>query len=237
MPEQIHRADTGRSFEGVAIHAAQGVHEYAASLVRAGLPTGARLLDAGAGSGALSARLARLGYDVVAADLDASSFGGGVPIVEWDVAATSLPSGIDPGTFDGVCAIETLEHVADPSRALRNLFALLRPGGLLVVSTPNVTHPRSRIKFLLRGAPAYFGRQEFWMSGHRTILPDWLLGLLVAEAGFESSETSYAGSMQLRGAQRLGYGVASVAFRALGWLPDPRTDDGCIAFIMARKPA
>jgi len=178
VPEQIHRADTGRSFEGIAIHAAQGVHEYAASLVGAGLPTGARLLDAGAGSGALSARLARLGYDVVAADLDASSFGGGVPIVEWDVAATSLPSGIDPGTFDGVCAIETLEHVADPSRALRNLFALLRPGGLLVVSTPNVTHPRSRIKFLLRGAPAYFGRQEFWMSGHRTILPDWLLGLL-----------------------------------------------------------
>lgn len=237
MPESVHRAPTGRSFEGVAIHAAKGVHEYAASLVRAGLPAGARVLDAGAGSGALSARLAGLGFNVIAADLDATSFAGGVPVVEWDLAAMTLPIGVDPGTFDGVCAIETLEHVPDPSRALRNLFAVLRPGGLLILSTPNVTHPRSRIKFLLRGSPAYFGQTEFWTSGHRTVLPDWLLELLVAEAGFKSVETSYAGSMQLRGAQRLGYAVAGVAFRVLGLMPDPRTDDGCITFVTARKPA
>ncbi len=236
MPETIHRGVTGRDFEGVCIHAALGVHEHAALLVLAALAPGARLLDAGAGSGALTTRLASLGYDVIASDLDGSWFQGGTPIVEWDLASASLPAGIDPGSFDGVCAIETLEHVHDPTQALRNLYALLRPGGRLVVSTPNVTHPRSRVKFLLRGAPAYFGRLEFHMPGHRTILPDWLLGALVAEAGFEDAQTSYAGSMQLHGVQRLGYGVASVVFRLLGWLPEPRTDDGCITFITARKP-
>lgn len=236
MPEAVHRWETGRSFEGVAIHAARGVHEHAAQLVQATLTPGARLLDVGAGSGALTSRLAGLGYVVTATDLDGSSFMGQAPLVEWDLAAASLPAGMDPDSYDGICAIETLEHVHDPTRALQNLYALLRPGGRLVISTPNVTHPRSRVKFLLRGSPAYFGSEEFHMPGHRTILPDWLLSALVVEAGFEDLQVSYAGSMELRGVQRLGYRVASVAFRMLRCLPEPRTGDGCITFIAARKP-
>ena len=93
MPETIHRGDTGRSFEGVSIHAALGVHEHAARLVQAALAPGTRLLDAGAGSGALTTRLASLGYDVIASDLDGSWFQGGTPIVEWDLAAASFPRG------------------------------------------------------------------------------------------------------------------------------------------------
>lgn len=48
------------------------------------------------------------------------------------------------GQFDLVLALEVLEHVADLNNALRNIYALLAPGGLFVATVPN---PRSKIPF------------------------------------------------------------------------------------------
>ena len=127
--------------------------------------------------------------------------------------------------------------IENPLQALRNFRALLKPGGLLVVSTPNVSHPRSRLKFLLRGEPSYFGRTEYFSSGHRTILPDWMLQLHVREAGFEQLRATYAGRLGLSGPGKVAYTVMAPAFALLGMQPKPRTDDGCVTFITARRPA
>src|SRR3712207_7107653 len=64
------------------------------------------------------------------------------------------------GPFDMVVCVETLEHVENPRQVLRSIRSLLRPGDKLLVSTPNVTHPHSRLKMFLRGAPFIFGRSE-----------------------------------------------------------------------------
>ncbi len=236
MRRTVHRADTGREFRGIPMHAAGGVHEYAVHQVESRIPPGAFVLDVGTGSGALAARLEDRGYRVLACDLNGSGYRGGAPFVEWDVASASAPPSIEQGSLDGICAIEILEHVENPSQALRNLFALLKPGGSIVVSTPNLTHPRSRVKFLLRGAPAYFGRAEFFDSGHRTLLPDWMLELMLQEAGFEGVAISYAGSMGLRRGSRLAYALVSAFFKFMQIPLSPRTDDGCITFAIARKP-
>jgi SAM-dependent methyltransferase len=44
----------------------------------------------------------------------------------------------DPGAFDAVVFLQTIEHVRDPVAVLRHFQALLAPGGVAYVSTPNL---------------------------------------------------------------------------------------------------
>lgn len=232
----VHRADSGRAYRGIPVHAAEGVHAHAATLATRLLPAGAHILDVGSGSGGLAARLADAGFDVLASELDTGSYRADPPVVQWDAAGTQLPPGVAGPTFDAVCAVEMLEHVENPRQALRNFFAILKPGGVLICSTPNVGHPRSRLKFLLRGAPSYFGRTEYYGSGHTTLLPDWMLELHVRETGFEDVSVEYAGQLGLGGRQRVMYRAIEPALSLLRILPSPRVDDGCVTFVIGRKP-
>lgn len=232
----VHRADSGRAYRGIPVHAAEGVHAHAATLATRLLPAGARILDVGSGSGGLAARLADAGFDVLASELDTGSYRAAPPVVQWDAAGDGPPRGVAGATFDAVCAVEMLEHVENPRQALRNFFAVLKPGGVLICSTPNVGHPRSRLKFLLRGAPSYFGRTEYHSSGHTTLLPDWMLELHVKETGFEDVSVEYAGQMGLSGKQQMLYRVVEPLLSLLHALPSPRVDDGCVTFVIGRKP-
>jgi 2-polyprenyl-3-methyl-5-hydroxy-6-metoxy-1,4-benzoquinol methylase len=67
--QTIQRTASARSYRGHSVHAAPGVHEYAVALVRDALPTGGRVLEVGAGCGALALRLGDAGFDVVPTDL------------------------------------------------------------------------------------------------------------------------------------------------------------------------
>jgi 2-polyprenyl-6-hydroxyphenyl methylase/3-demethylubiquinone-9 3-methyltransferase len=107
---------------------------------------GLRLLDVGCGGGLLSEPMARLGAEVVG--IDAS--GGTVPVarahaeaaglaVDYRHTSTEALLGVGEPAFDVVLAMEVIEHVADPAAFLATLHALLRPGGLLLVSTLNRT--------------------------------------------------------------------------------------------------
>ncbi|MFN2450833.1 MAG: class I SAM-dependent methyltransferase [Candidatus Dormibacteria bacterium] len=52
----------------------------------------------------------------------------------------------EPGTFDAVFAGEIVEHLAEPRKALRRWVELLRPGGRLIVTTPNRRHLLTRVR-------------------------------------------------------------------------------------------
>ena len=229
-----HRARTGRRYAGIEMHAAAGLHEYVGSLAAQELGHGARVLDLGAGSGALSARLLAAGYDVIAADLEVDEYAGLAPVHQWDASASTLPPQLAAETFDGVFAVEVLEHVENPLQALRNVATLLKPGGAVIASTPNLAHPRSRVKFFLTGAPSYFGAREYYADGHRTLLPDWLLRSHLSEAGFVEITITYAGRMSLPTKSRWLWRLVSPF---LGWLQSkPRRDEGCITVAVAHKP-
>src|SRR6185295_12806745 len=64
---------------------------------------------------------------------------------------TALP--FEAGTFDRTLCLDVLEHLQyeEQPRALAELHRVLRPGGELLVSVPNLAHLQSRIQFLLRG--------------------------------------------------------------------------------------
>jgi SAM-dependent methyltransferase len=226
--QTIQRTASTRSYKGHSVHAAPGVHEYTVSLVRAALPAGGRILEVGAGCGALALRLRDAGLDVVPTDLD--------PPHEW-IFRLDLddPEWTDDtrGPFDMVVCVETLEHVENPRQVLRSIRSVLRPGDRLLVSTPNITHPHSRLKMFLRGAPYIFGPKHYYQPGHISILPDWMLTEHVRLAGFDQIEVQTGGSTEYHGLRRLVHRVEIAVLRAIGLRHRAEDGEGICVFVTA----
>ncbi len=115
-----------------------------------------RCLDVPAGTGALAARLVAAGHRVVAADRWPEQCR--VPGVSRLAADMSRPLPFGDGVFDVVACLEGIEHLRHPYAFVEECHRLLRPGGRLILSTPNILKLTSRLKFLLGGFLNSFGR-------------------------------------------------------------------------------
>ena len=107
--------------------------ERAVEAFAAGLPDGARVLDAGAGEGQYARRFARQRY--VGVDLgvgDTSWDYGGLEAIA-DLSALPFAS----GSFDACINVVTLEHVREPALALREMGRVLKPRGSLLLVVPH----------------------------------------------------------------------------------------------------
>lgn len=108
------------------------------------LPPATRVLDAGCGEGVLvEAYAGRLAIEGVDANYESSHVRrGSLLALPWDAAS-----------FDRALCLDVLEHLAyaDQPRALAELHRVVRPGGELLVSVPNLAHLQSRVHFLLGG--------------------------------------------------------------------------------------
>ena len=113
------------------------------------------LLDVGTGAGELASAMAQRGFAVTACDIYGRDFRyhDTIPFVQLDLDR-SWP--FPDSAFDVVVCLEVIEHVANPSRLIASLAATLKPGGLLVLSTPNILSLKSRLRFLTEGSWAYF---------------------------------------------------------------------------------
>lgn len=129
-----------------------GLHEFVKErvLARYARP-GVRAADLGAGPGAMAARLRALGCEVLAVDRDPNGFEAQVPHVSLDFDQTDFASQLGLASFGLITAIEVIEHVESPINFLRNVGHLLSPGGVAVLTTPNVDSLPARSKFLLKG--------------------------------------------------------------------------------------
>src|SRR5690554_1594246 len=126
------------------VRAQGGVHERVLEQF-AQLPKG-RVLDVPTGEGALSKKLLAMGHEVVAGDIaqDYQLDQGAFLQLNMD---HYLP--FKEAAFDYVACVEGIEHIENPYQLLREFARILRPEGLLVLSTPNILNIRSRIRFLL----------------------------------------------------------------------------------------
>ncbi|MGW4322052.1 class I SAM-dependent methyltransferase [Streptomyces sp. NPDC004684] len=134
-----HGKDYAARFEALA-RTGEDVHgeaRFCAALA----PAGARVLDAGCGTGRVMIRLAELGYDCVGVDLDASMLAVAreqAPHLPWFQAdlAEFEPARLGiPGDFDLVVAAGNIFPLLTPgteAEVVARLSAALRPGGLLV---------------------------------------------------------------------------------------------------------
>jgi SAM-dependent methyltransferase len=108
------------------------------------LPKGTRVLDAGCGEGVLVEEFQHhLAIEGIDPNYSSEHVTRG--------SLTALP--YDAATFERATCLDVLEHLTfeEQPKALAELFRVLRPGGELLVSVPNLAHLQSRVHFLLLG--------------------------------------------------------------------------------------
>lgn len=110
-----------------------------------------KILDIGCGGGLVCEPLARLGADVTGIDADPGAVlcardhaaRAGMAIKYEHMSAEDLLARAGgKGAFDAVLALEIAEHVSDPEAFVACCAGLVKPGGVLIVSTLNRT-PKS----------------------------------------------------------------------------------------------
>jgi ubiquinone/menaquinone biosynthesis C-methylase UbiE len=146
---QMKETAAGRSPVALAHEA---IHDSVVGIL-ANQPRGT-LLDVPAGEGALAARLIEAGFDVRCCDLYPEIFRlNGVDIHQGNLDA-ELPFGDQ--SFDYVTCLEGLEHIENPQQAMREFARVLKRGGRLIVSVPNILNIEERLKWLLHGYTSHF---------------------------------------------------------------------------------
>jgi 2-polyprenyl-3-methyl-5-hydroxy-6-metoxy-1,4-benzoquinol methylase len=112
------------------------------------VPRGGKMLDVGCGRGLRLLSFRRLGMvvhgmDLIPEPVEYVKHELGVPAVCTDMAG--LPGAFEPGTFDLVTAFQVIEHVPNVDEMLASCFALLKPGGWAVITTPMVDSLQSQM--------------------------------------------------------------------------------------------
>jgi 2-polyprenyl-3-methyl-5-hydroxy-6-metoxy-1,4-benzoquinol methylase len=132
------------------------------------------VLDVGCGLGFFSERLASRGADVLATDIGPGLVRRtrervGCEAVVAD--ALCLVDQFGAARFDGVVSSECIEHTPDPELAIRQMCAVVKPGGFLSLSTPNrLWYPAVRFATVI-GARPFDGHENFstWRSLRRCL--------------------------------------------------------------------
>jgi SAM-dependent methyltransferase len=140
------------------------------------IPAGARVLDAGCGRSLFTEIRPRWPFTIVAADVEHDLLRerkAGFPDVRW-VVAGALPLPFADECFDAVFAGELIEHLVDPGQGLREFHRVLRPGGTLILTTPN----------RLRLANVADGSERPYSPDHLSELSYDELRRLLPQAGF-----------------------------------------------------
>jgi SAM-dependent methyltransferase len=164
---------------------------------------GARALEVGPGSCIYLPVLARLFADVVATDIETAFLKHAAPLRHSlpnlalaldDICASSMPA----ASFDLILCTEVIEHIADSAAALRGMRRLLKPGGVLVLSTPQRYSPlelAARIAFL-PGVIQLVRRiynEPILKTGHINLMTARTVQRQLREAGFEVRERHQSG--------------------------------------------
>jgi SAM-dependent methyltransferase len=182
----------------------QSTNDKVFGLVLPHLRGGARVVDVGAGEGYFSKMIG----DRVSAEF-------GKPPASMLAACDLFPEffrydGVrcDPinpdgtlpyadATFDVVCSLEVIEHIKDQFAFTRELWRIAKPGGIAIVSTPNVLNLNSRVRYLHSGFTVLFdpllisSDDPRHTAGHINPVPYYYLAYQLRRAGFRSVAVHY----------------------------------------------
>jgi SAM-dependent methyltransferase len=167
------------------------------AMASAGDFRGGKLLDAGAGEGYLTSLLAghiQEKYRVApaemlsACDLHPENFKPREPRCDRVGSDGRLP--YPAASFDLVACVEVFEHIEDQFALAREFFRVLKPGGRVLLTTPNVLNINSRLRFLHSGFGQLFNplpltnHDAIHLGGHIHPISFYFLSYLFRRAGF-----------------------------------------------------
>ncbi|HUK33850.1 MAG TPA: class I SAM-dependent methyltransferase [Vicinamibacterales bacterium] len=165
-----------------------------------------RYLDAGCGTGDFLPDLVERGGDVFAIDfademiersrrkVEESGCGGRVRFDVGDVY--SLP--YDTNYFDAIIGVGLVEYLSDPDRAFREMCRVMKPGGILIVTVPNIMSPFMayetvvpKVKGVVKSALAAVGLRNPERAYFQRHYVPWQLDWQLRRAGFKKADFSF----------------------------------------------
>ena len=147
------------------------------------------VVDVGCGGGVLRSALGDLATTYVGVDVvPYAGFPPDARFVACDLDADAIP--LEDACADVAVAVETIEHLENPRALVRELARLARPGGWVVVTTPNQLSLLSLGTLLLKRRFAAF--QDVDYPAHRTALLEVDLRRMAGECGLGQAAIRYS---------------------------------------------
>jgi 2-polyprenyl-3-methyl-5-hydroxy-6-metoxy-1,4-benzoquinol methylase len=163
-----------------------------------GIGAGDRILDLGCGNGSFAARLMASGFNVVG--VDASESGIRQARQHHPNLTVHLGSVYDDlltaiGAFRAIVSLEVVEHLYAPRTFARNVYSLLQPGGLAILSTPYHGYLKNLAIAVAGLSDRHF--DPLWDGGHIKFWSEKTLRRLLDESGFKDIRFHHAGRLPL----------------------------------------
>lgn len=140
-----------------------------------------KILEAGCGIGCWCAHLSQIGYkNVVGLDFSETAVKAarenarGVSIIRGDIRNLPFPD----ETFAFILSLGVVEHFKDPMSVIGEMARVLKSGGILFLSTPNIFAPHTASRFVSR-------KMEIWQLGYEVSYTPEALADLAIKAGLK----------------------------------------------------
>ena len=165
------------------------IHQMVAAALQGHDIRGNKVYDVGCGQGALHAVVRERFVDYHGLDaVRYSSFPEDATFTRIDLDAAVWP--LAPASADLVAAVETIEHLENPWAFVRQLAALIVPGGWVVLTTPNQLSVLSLLTLVLKRRFSAF--QDGHYPAHRTALLESDLCRIAEACGLDVLEIGYS---------------------------------------------
>jgi 2-polyprenyl-3-methyl-5-hydroxy-6-metoxy-1,4-benzoquinol methylase len=183
-------------YNGIQEMAAFRLHSDVMDMLEPYLQKDLEVLDFGCGQGAFSQRLIDAGMIVDGCDLNVDQIKAGVRNrFGLDLNKQSVSDSIQV-RYDMIVAMEIIEHLQNPWKYLSDCVTLLKDGGFIVLSTPNISNFISRLRFFTRGSLIGYEKNDL-AHGHITPLSFIQLENMFEFYNLEILKKGYAGPVPL----------------------------------------